>query len=54
MSAQARGSSASVTTAASRSAYQRELGLPASAATSPAAPIAPARWIDGPAPVTGT
>ena len=54
ISAQARGSSARVTTAASRSAYQRELGLPARAATSPAAPIAPARWIEGPAPVTGT
>ena len=50
----ARGFSASVTAAASPSAYQRCAGRPASAATRPAAPITPARWIDGPAPVSGT
>ena len=49
-----RGLSASVTAAASPSAYQRCDGRPASAATRPAAPITPARWIDGPAPVSGT
>ena len=30
------------------SAYQRERGRPARAATTPAAPMIPARWIDGP------
>ena len=50
----ARGLIASVTKAASRIAYQRERGRPARAATIPAAPITPARWIEGPAPVTGT
>ena len=50
----ARGFSASVTAAASNSAYQRCPGRPASAAMSPAIPITPARWIDGPAPVSGT
>ena len=49
-----RGLIASVTKAASRIAYQRERGRPASAATTPAAPMTPARWIEGPAPVTGT
>ena len=53
-SPEARGLTASVTTAASPSAYQREAGRPASAATSPAAPITPARWIDGPPPASGT
>ena len=50
----ARGLSASVATAASPSAYQRDAGRPASAATSPAQPITPARWIDGPPPASGT
>ena len=36
------------------SAYERDAGLPASAATVPATPIAPARTIDGLAPVSGT
>jgi hypothetical protein len=43
-----------VTATASSSAYQRERGVPASPATTPAAPITPARWIEGPAPVTAT
>jgi hypothetical protein len=43
-----------VIAAASSSAYQRELGRLSSAAAIPAAPITPARWIDGPAPATGT
>ena len=50
----ASGLSASVTAAASPSAYQRDDGRPASAATSPAIPMTPARWIDGPAPASGT
>ena len=50
----ARGLRISVTAAARPSAYQRCVGPPARAATSPAAPITPARWIDGPAPVSGT
>ena len=50
----ARGFSASVTAPASPSAYQRDAGRPARAATSPAAPITPARWIDGPPPASGT
>ena len=50
----ARGLSASVAAAASPSAYQRDAGRPASAATSPAPPITPARWIDGPPPASGT
>ncbi len=49
-----RGLRARVTAAARSSAYARERGRSASAATRPAAPITPARWIDGPAPVTGT
>ena len=53
-SAAARGSTARVAQAASASAYQRERGRSASAATTAAAPITPARWIDGPAPVTQT
>ena len=53
-SATASGFSASVTAAASPSAYQREAGRPASAATSPAIPITPARWIEGPPPASGT
>ena len=44
----ARGSRPRVTAAASRSTYQRDRGRSASAATIPAAPITPARWIDGP------
>ena len=51
---EARGLSASVTAAARPIAYQRDAGRPASAATSPAAPITPARWIDGPPPASGT
>ncbi len=43
MSPAARGSSARVTQAASASAYQRDRGRLASAATIPAAPITPAR-----------
>ncbi len=54
MSAVARGSMARVTAAASPSAYQRAVGRLASAATMPATPITPARWIDAPAPATGT
>ena len=50
----ARGFSTSVTAAASPSAYQRDAGRPASAATRPAIPITPARWIDGPPPASGT
>ena len=53
-SAAARGFHASVSAAASSSAYQRDAGRPASAAISPAAPITAARWIDGPAPASGT
>src|SRR5262249_62225271 len=52
--AEERGLMVRVTAAASSTAYHRERGRSASAATSPAAPITPARWIDGPAPVTGT
>ena len=44
----ARGLIASVIAAASSTAYQRERGRSARAATSPAAPITPARWIEGP------
>ena len=50
----ARGLSTSVSAAASSNAYQRRDGRPARAATRPATPITPARWIDGPAPVNGT
>ena len=50
----ARGLSASVTAAASSSAYQRDAGRAAASATSAAAPITPARWSDGPAPASGT
>ena len=50
----ARGSRPSVTAAASRTTYQRDRGRSARAAAIPAAPITPARWIDGPAPVTTT
>ena len=53
-SCQARGSHARVSAAASRSAYQRDAGRPANAATTAAIPITPARRIEGPAPVTGT
>ena len=49
-----RGFSRSVTATASSSAYQRHRGLSASIATTPAAPMIPALWMDGPAPVTGT
>ena len=54
MSAVARGSIASVTAAARPSAYHLADGLLASAATTPATPITPARWIEAPAPATGT
>jgi hypothetical protein len=54
MSSQARGSSVSVKAAASKRPYQREAGRPASIASVAAAPIAPARRIEGPAPVSGT
>ena len=50
----ARGLSVSVSAAASSRAYQRRAGRPASAATRPATPITPARWIDGPPPASGT
>lgn len=50
----ARGLSASVAAAASSSAYHRDAARPASAATVVAAPITPARWIDGPPPASGT
>ena len=53
-SCHARGSKPSVTVAASRSAYHRDAGRPANAATTPAKPITPARMTEGPAPVTGT
>ena len=53
-SSAARGLRASVTAAASSSAYQREAGRPASAATRPATPMTAARWIDGPPPASGT
>ncbi len=53
-SAAVRGLIASVTAAASNSAYQRRAGRPASAATRPATPITPARWIEGPPPASGT
>ena len=47
-SVHARGFQASVATAASRSAYQREAGRDAAIATTPARPITPARWSDAP------
>ena len=50
----ARGLRASVTAVASSSACQRAAGRPASTATTPAAPITPARSIDGPLPASGT
>ena len=50
----ARGLIARVIAAASRTAYQRDRGRSARAAINPAAPMTPARWIEGPAPVTGT
>ncbi len=49
-----RGFTASVAAAANSTAYEREAGRPASEAASPAAPITPARWSDGPAPASGT
>ena len=49
-----RGLHRSVAAAASSSAYQRDAGRPAIAATVVAAPITPARWIDGPPPASGT
>ena len=49
-----RGLSARVSVAARRSAYHRHRGRPARAAITPAAPMMPARWIEGPAPATGT
>jgi hypothetical protein len=53
-SSTARGLSASVTAVASNSACQRAAGRPASTATTPAAPMTPARSIDGPLPASGT
>ena len=53
-SSQARGFSASVTAAASSSAYQRDAGRDSVIAAMPAAPITPARCSDGPAPASGT
>ncbi len=50
----ARGFRASVTAAASSSAYQRDEGRESVIAAMPAAPITPARWSDGPAPASGT
>jgi hypothetical protein len=50
----ARGLTPSVTAAASSSAYHRDAGRPASAATIAATPMTPARWIEGPAPASGT
>ncbi len=50
----AAGSSVRVTTAARSRACQRAAGRAASVATTAAAPITPARWIDGPAPASGT
>ncbi len=40
--------------AARNSAYQREAGRDSVIAATPAAPITPARWSDGPAPASGT
>ena len=54
MSAVARGSIARVAAAARPSAYHLAVGLLASDATTPAMPITPARWIEAPAPATGT
>ena len=53
-SPQARGFRASVTAAASSSAYQRDDGRESVIAAIPAAPITPARCSDGPAPASGT
>ena len=53
-SAQERGFSASVTAAASSSAYQREAGRERVSAAIPATPMTPARCSDGPAPASGT
>ena len=53
-SSTARGLSPSVTAAARMRAYAREAGRPASVAATPAAPMTPARWIDGPPPASGT
>ena len=50
----ARGFSASVTAAASSSAYQRDDGRESVIAAIPAAPITPARCSEGPAPASGT
>ena len=50
----ARGLTESVTAVASRNACQRAAGRPASTATTAAAPMTPARWIDGPPPASGT
>ena len=49
-----RGFAASVTAAASSSAYEADAGREAESATSPAAPITAARCSDGPAPASGT
>ena len=53
-SPQARGFQASVSVAASSSAYQRDAGREPAIAASPARPMIPARWSDGPAPASGT
>ena len=54
MSAVALGLIAKVTAAARPSAYHRAAGRLARAATTPAMPMTPARWMDAPAPATGT
>jgi hypothetical protein len=48
------GSSANIATAAKARANRREPRRPARVATRLSAPIAAARWIDGPAPASGT
>ena len=49
-----RGLIASVVAAAISIPYQRDAGRPSIIAAMPAAPIAAARWSDGPAPASGT
>uniref|UniRef100_A0A6J5Z159 Unannotated protein n=1 Tax=freshwater metagenome TaxID=449393 RepID=A0A6J5Z159_9ZZZZ len=48
------GLSVRLTVAASSSEYQRALGLDAAEATSAAAPMIAALWIEGPLPASGT
>lgn len=48
------GSIAAVTAAATTSAWSRDPRRPASVASTPRAPIRPARTIDGPPPTSGT